>query len=165
MNATIYNTITGEARTVPQVQAEHMARNTYGEWSFMKPLPEGWDRVVPKYRTQVALHPSPLARHRHETPITFSTDSALWQYAEKPVAAGEIVETIEWPHLSMMPLNDSATAVRDYLRDHMNSRLPQTPWRQGRLNLDDGLTGTIPDAGVLRPALPQAAPQPVRIAR
>jgi hypothetical protein len=165
MDQTIYNTISGEARTVPQAQADHMARNSMGEWSFKQPLPPGWDRVIPRYRVQVDLHPSPLARHRHETPITFSTDSALWQYAEKPVAAGEIVETTLWPHLSMQPINDSATAVRDYLRDHMNSRLPLSPWRNGRLNLDDGLTGTIPDSGVLRPALPQAAPQPVRVAR
>jgi hypothetical protein len=163
MNATIWNQITGESKTCPQAQADHLTRNTRGEWKFSKPLPEGWDREVPRYRVHVDLHPSPLARHRMETPITFSTDSALWQYCEKPVAAGEIVETTVWPHLSMQPLNDSATAVRDYLRDHMNSRLPQTPWRQGRLNLDDGLTGTAPK--VLRPALPQAAPQPVRVAR
>ena len=165
MNATIWNQITGERKDCTEAQADNLARNTYGLWSFKKPKPEGWDREVPKYRAQIDLHPSPLARHRHEPPIAFSTDSQLWQFCEKPVAAGDIVETTAWPHLSMQPLNDSAIAVRDYLRDHMKSRLQQTPWRQGRLNLDDGLTGTIPDAGVLRPALPQAAPQPVRVAR
>jgi hypothetical protein len=164
MNATIWNQITGERKDCTEAQADHMARNSMGEWSFKQPLPAGWDREIPRYRVQTDLHPSPLARHRHETPILFSTDSQLWQYAERPVSEGEIIETTSWPHLSMQPLNHSATATRDYLRDHMKSRLPQTPWRNGRLNLDDGLTGTAPT--VFKPALPTAAmPQPVRVAR
>lgn len=41
MTATIYNESTGEARTIPHVQADHLVRNSRGEWSFAKPLPAG----------------------------------------------------------------------------------------------------------------------------
>jgi hypothetical protein len=165
MNQMIYNTLSGEARAVPQVQAEHMARNSYGEWSLKKPRPPGWNKEIPKYRISIDLHPSPLARHRHETPIVFSTDSSLWQYCEKPVSAGEIVETTSWPHLSMQPLNDSAIAVRDYLRDHMKSRLPMSPWRNGRLWLDDGLSAAPPQRSDLRPPSMPSLVKPIRVAR
>jgi hypothetical protein len=99
MNSTIYNTITGESRTVPQVQAEHMATNTRGEWSFAKPLPPGWDREIPRYRVQVDLHPSPLARHRTEPPFVSSTDSTMYQFAERHLRAGEEISLSDWPHL------------------------------------------------------------------
>jgi len=165
MDATIYDTKSGESRILPQVQAEQAVRNSLGAWSFTKPLPPGWDKEIPRYRISVNLHPSPLARHRHEPPFVSSTESAQWQFAERPIAAGETIETTAWPHLSMQPLNESAKQTLNYFRDHMKSRLPQTPWRNGRLYLDDGLTGTAPT--VFRPALPTAAPmpQPVRVAR
>jgi hypothetical protein len=162
--ATIYNTVTGESRSVSQVQAEHMARNSYGEWSFAKPLPKNWDRAIPRYRVSIDLHPLPLARHRHEPPFVSSTDSTMYQFTERDLRAGEELELTDWPHLSMQPLNESARQTLNYFRDHMKSRLPQTPWKNGRLHLEDGLTGTVPEA--LRPRLPTASePTPVRVAR
>jgi hypothetical protein len=64
----------------------------------------------------------------------------------------------------MQPLNHSAIAVRDFLRDRMKSRLPQSPWRGGRLNLQDGLTGTVPHEGVLSRRVEPAIPMPIRVA-
>jgi hypothetical protein len=166
MNQTIYNVLTGEARSVPQVQAEHMATNTRGEWSFKKPLPPGWDKEIPRYRASISLHPSAYARHRTEPPFVSSTDNGMWQYAERPVSAGEELEITVWPHASMVPLNESARRVLDYFTSHLKSRLPQTPWRNGRLRLEDGLSGAPPEQGTLRPNLPSAAvPQPIRVAR
>src|SRR6266481_3828511 len=98
MNATIWNQITGERKTCSQAQADNLARNTRGEWSFKKPLPSGWDREVPRYRVQVDLHPSPLARHRLEPPFVSSTDSTMYQFAERDLLAGEEISLTEWPH-------------------------------------------------------------------
>jgi hypothetical protein len=81
--ATVYNTITGESRTVPQVQADHLARNSRGEWSMKKPLAPGWDKEIPKDRVEVDLHPSVYARHRTEPPFTSTTDSTMFQYANR----------------------------------------------------------------------------------
>jgi hypothetical protein len=165
MNATIYNTITGESRSVPQVQAEHMAANTRGEWSFKKPLPPGWDREIPRYRVAVDLKPSAYARHRFEPPFTSSSETFMWQYAERPMQAGEELEITAWPHASMIPLNETAKRTLAYFTSHQKSRLPQTPWRNGRLRLDDGLSGAPPQQGVLRPNLPSpAVPMPIRVA-
>lgn len=163
---TIYDTRTGASRKLSAARAENEVRNSRGRFSFSSPLPEGWENAPPRYLATIALHPSPLARHRLENPISFATDSSLWQYCEKPdgVSAGEIVETTSWPHLSMQPISHSAIAVRDYLRDHMKSRLPQSPWRNGRLHLDDGLSGAVPhDRLVGRHAEP-AVPSPIRVA-
>jgi hypothetical protein len=71
---TIYNTFTGEAKTIPLGQAEHLAANSRGEWTFRKPLEPNWDREVPRYRVEVDLHPSGFARHRHEPPFTSSSE-------------------------------------------------------------------------------------------
>jgi hypothetical protein len=79
--------------------------------------------------------------------------------------AGEEISLTEWPHLSMLPLNESARQTLAYFRDHMRSRLQQTPWKNGRLRLEDGLFGPPPDASTLRPPTPSAAiPRPVRVA-
>jgi hypothetical protein len=163
--AKIWNTSTGESQDLSPTQAENVVRTSRGAWSFAKPLPPGYDAVIPRYRASTDLKPSAYARHRTEPPFASMSDNSVWQYGERPVAAGEIVETTLWPAASMVPLNDSAKLVREFFTSHQKSRLPFSPWRNGRLHLDDGLTGTIPDAGVLRPALPQAAPQPVRVAR
>ncbi|WP_426610508.1 hypothetical protein [Bradyrhizobium sp. McL0616] len=167
MNATmtIYSR-SGETRVLSAVAAENEVRASRGFWSFSKPLPRGWDRVVPRYCAPADLHPSPLARHRFENPISFSTHSSLWQYCDEPggISAGETVETTAWPHLTMQPLNHSAIAVRDYLRDHMKSRLPQSPWRAGRLYLDDGLSGAVPHDHLLARRVEPAVPSPIRVA-
>jgi len=122
--ATVYNTITGESRTVPTVQADHMARNSRGEWSYAKPLPPGWNKEVPRYRASISLRPSPKARHRLETPFSSIQENEIWQYGERPIAAGETIETTSWPHATMTPLNDSAKAVREFFTSRQKSRLP-----------------------------------------
>lgn len=153
-SATMWNQITGEKREVPQATADHLVRNTYGEWSFKQPLPPGWDRKVPRYRVAVDLKPSAYARHRTEPPFSSVSNSAVRQYAERPVSAGEELELTVWPHASMTPLNERARQTLAYFTSHQKSRLPQAPWRNGRLHLDDGLTGMVPEA--LRPRLPTA---------
>jgi hypothetical protein len=161
--ATIWNAGTGESTTIDQTRAENIVRTSRGEWSFAKPLPAGWDREIPMYRASVDLSPPAFPRYRTENPLT-SMDNATWQYAERPVAAGEIIETTSWPAASMVPINHSAKAVREFFTSRQKSRLPLSPWRKGKLHLDDGLSGSQP---VLRPNLPTAAtmPQPVRVAR
>jgi hypothetical protein len=64
----------------------------------------------------------------------------------------------------MVPLNHSAQHVREFFTSRQKSRLPLSPWRNGRLHLDDGRAGSQPD---LRPNLPRAAeePTPVRVRR
>jgi hypothetical protein len=161
---TVYNQFTGEAKTIPMVQAEHMAANSRGEWSFAKPLPPDWDKEIPKYRVERDLYPSGFARHRLEPPFTSTTDSTMYQYCDRPLRAGEVLELTAWPHPSMTGLNETAKRTLAYFTSHQKSRLPLSPWRNGRLWLDDGLTGTVPEA--LRPRLPTAAePMPVRVAR
>jgi hypothetical protein len=166
MNATIWNVHTGESRSVPQAQADHMARNSMGEWSFKQPLPKNWDREPPRYRASRNLRPSEYARHRTEPPFTSMSDSDMWQYAERPISAGEELELTSWPHASMTPLNETAKQVLAYFTSHQKSRLPMSPWRGGRLRLDDGLSGAPPQQRVLRPNLPSpAVPSPIRVAR
>jgi hypothetical protein len=153
-NATIWNQVTGESKTCPQAQADHLARNSMGEWSFKQPLPPGWDREKPKYRVEVNLHPSSFARHRHEPPFTSTTDSTMFQYADRDLRAGEVLELLTWPHPSMTPLNETARRALAYFTSHQKSRLPMSPWVAGRLRLEDGLSGAPPVQGALRPNLP-----------
>jgi hypothetical protein len=164
MNATIYNQITGEARTLPQVQAEHLARNSRGEWSAAPPLPKGWDREVPRYRASMNLQPSAFARHRSEAPFTSCSDTNMWQYGEAPVSAGQEIETTAWPHASMIPLNETAKHVLEFYKSRQRSRLPQSPWRAGRLFLDDGLSGVVPHDRLAGRRVEPAVPSPIRAA-
>jgi hypothetical protein len=164
--ATVYNTISGENRTVPPSQADHMVRNSRGEWSYAKPLPAGWDLEIPKYRASKNLRPSPKARHRLETPFTSIQENDVAQYLEQPLKAGETIETTSWPYPTMQPLNDSAKAVREFFTSRQKSRLPLKPWRDGRLYLNDGLSGALPSVNVLRPPVSEPPmPQPVRVTR
>lgn len=160
---TIYSR-TGEARTMPTVQADNMIRASRGEWSAAPPLPKGWDREVPRYRASMDLRPPQYARHRLEPPFTSTTDTHMWQYAERPIKAAEQVETTAWPHPSMIPLNETARQILEFFRTRQKSRLPQSPWRAGRLFLDDGLTGAVPDERTLYRRPEPAVPSPIRIA-
>jgi hypothetical protein len=72
------------------------------------------------------LAPSQYARHRQEPPFTSSTDANMWQYAERPIAAGEELETTLWPHASMIPLNESARRILEFFKSHQKSRMPQS---------------------------------------
>ncbi|OSJ22151.1 hypothetical protein BSZ19_47055 [Bradyrhizobium japonicum] len=164
MTATIYNQSTGEARTLEHVHADHLARNSRGAWSFAKPLPAGWDRELPRYRASIDLRPSQYARHRQEPPFTSCSDTHMWQYAERPIAAGEEITTTAWPHASLVPLNETAKRAREYFTSHQRSRLPQSPWRAGRLYLDDGLSGAVPQERLLGRRPEPAVPSPIRAA-
>jgi hypothetical protein len=159
MHCTIYNTSTGESRDVEQAQGENIVRSSMGKFSFMKPLPLNWDREKPRFRVEVDLKPSAYARHRTEPPFASVSDSFLWQYAERPVRAGEVLELTAWPHASMTPLNESAKAVLRFFTSMQKSRLPLSPWHEGRLRLDAGLSGAQPD---LRPRLPTSDLSPRR---
>jgi hypothetical protein len=66
-----------------------------------------------------------------------------WQYGEKPIAAGEEIETQAWPHPTFRPLNHSAAKVLDFFTTRQRSRMPLSPWRNGKIDLDDGLAGPV----------------------
>jgi hypothetical protein len=109
------------------------------------PPPGNWDREVPRYKVTRDLHPSPNSRHRHETPFTSMDDNSCWQQSDREYAAGSIVESRNWPHSSMTPLNESAERVLQFFKSRIKSRLPRTPFRGDRIVLDDGLTGPTPN--------------------
>lgn len=131
-----------------------LARNrTYfqpDEWSLTKPPPLNWERTVPKYKATRNLHPS-HPRHRVENPFASMSDSDCYQYCEKSIAAGEIVETKSWPHPSFRPAgpidepaNYAAERVLSYFNGAMKSRLGLSPFRGGRIELSDGISGPLP---------------------
>lgn len=126
------------------------------------PCPPAWSREVPRYRTSMDLAPSQYARHRQEPPFTSSTDANMWQYAERPIAAGEELETTLWPHASMIPLNESARRILEFFKSHQKSRMPQSPWRAGRLFLEDGLSGAVPQERLVGRRPEPAVPSPIR---
>jgi hypothetical protein len=111
------------------------------DWSSVKPPPLGWERETPKYRVTRDVQPAPKARFRLEPPFTSVLDSNSYQYGQRPLKAGEIIETREWPHPSFFPLNYSAEKVLAFFNAAMKSRLPLSPWQNGQVRLDDGLTG------------------------
>jgi hypothetical protein len=169
MNAmTIWNTITGESRSVPAVQAEVIVRGSRGEWSFKQPLPPGWDLEEPRYRASIDLRPPFYARYRYERPVSGCSDTHEWQYCgDTPIKAGQEITTTAWCHPSLVPLNETAQRVRDFFVSAQKSRLPMSPWRNGRLHLDDGLSGVAPVPSTLRPKTPSAFPTvatPIRVA-
>jgi hypothetical protein len=108
--------------------------------------PANWEREIPMYRVTIkgGVYPSPNSRFRFEPPFTSCTDSNCWQFAERPFQEGEIIETTEWPHASFRPLNYSAKKILDFFNSRQKSRLPRSPWADGRVRLDDGLSGDLP---------------------
>jgi hypothetical protein len=125
-----------------------LARNrTYfqpDEWSLIKPPALNWDREIPRYRLSRDLEPAQKARFRSEPPFAETWVSGVWQYGERPMAAGEEIETTDWPHPSMRPLNYSAERVHAFYIGAMKSRLQVSPWHQGRVRLEDGISGPLP---------------------
>ena len=103
--------------------------------------PHRWEFEVPRFRVSRDLQPAPKARFRFEPPFSTCFDSDTYQYGSRPLKAGEIVETREWPHASFHPLNYSAQKVLAFFNARLKSRLPLSPWQGDRLRLDDGLTG------------------------
>jgi hypothetical protein len=92
-----------------------------------------WDREIPRYRVTRAVHPSPRPRHAFEPPLSIIADNDCWQYATKPLAAGEI-ETTSWPHESFFALNESARRIHAFFSSRDKARMPTSPWLMGRIN-------------------------------
>ncbi|MET3299685.1 hypothetical protein [Bradyrhizobium diazoefficiens] len=136
MEAQIFNHKTGEARTMPQLQATQQTRMDR-DWSFDPPAPKGWERETPLYRASQALRPAVRARYRMELPFSETGDS--WQYGTEPIKKGQIVATREWCHPSMQPLNYSAKQVHEFFTTRPRSRLPRSPWVGDRIRLEDGM--------------------------
>ena len=118
--------------------------------------PPGWQHETPKYKVTRNIQPAQKARFRYETPFAESSDSDTWQYGERELKAGEIIETREWPHPSFWPLNFGAKKVLEFFNLKMKSRFPRSPWVGDRLRLDNGLSGnTITADDATTPTVPR----------
>jgi hypothetical protein len=115
--------------------------------------PVNWEKELPLYRVSRDVHPSPKARARTEPPVSSSSDPDMYQYAERPMKAGEIFEITDWPHPSFRPLNYSAAKVMEFFSRDVKSRMQRSPWVAGRVQLDNGLTGSL---------TPQTTPPPLQ---
>jgi hypothetical protein len=102
--------------------------------------PPGWEREIPKYRVTRDLKPAPKARFRSEPPFSMTWESDVYQYGARPMTTGETIETTDWPHASFRPLNHSAKMVLNFFNSAMKSRLTRSPWHEGRVRLDNGLS-------------------------
>jgi hypothetical protein len=102
------------------------------------------EHEVPRYRAIREVHPGEKARFRFEPPFAMTSSSDVWQYAERSIKAGEIIETTAWPHPSFRPLNLAAERVLSFFNTRQKSRLARSPWDGDGLRLDDGLTGNEP---------------------
>ena len=114
-----------------------------GDWSFVAPPPPGWDRIIPSYKVVRALRPASRPRYRTECPFESLSDNSCWQFGDRELVAGEIIETKFWPHPSFLPQNYSAEKVLAFFNGAMKSRLGRTPWVGDRIVLNDGLSGTL----------------------
>jgi hypothetical protein len=157
--ATIYSPA-GKSRILEANHAAEEVRRRPGEWSFTKPPPIGWERETPKYRAAREVHPAQKVRFRFEPPFAMTIDNSAWQYGTRVIAAGEIVETREWPHPSFHPLNYAAEKVLDFFNNRQKSRLPRSPFYGDSLRLSDGMSGPM----VVKPTLPQLQPMDLRSA-
>jgi hypothetical protein len=152
----------GRERTVGVHEASRLVgAGTIGadkEWSLHKPPPIGWQFETPKYKATRDVEPAPKARFRSEPPFTTPSGIDIWQYGERPIKAGEIIETREWPHPSFRPLNYCAGKVLDFFNMRQKSRLARSPWAGDRIRLDDGLTGP----GIVQPVTPKVQAMDLR---
>jgi hypothetical protein len=117
--------------------------------------PSDWEKVVPRYRAVFDVHPSAKSRFRTEPPFAQVMDSAEWQYADRAYRAGDEIETKEWPSPSFRPLNYSAERTLSFFNNQMKSRLPRSPWHDGRLRLSNGLSDA---PAIFNPRPPQIKP-------
>jgi hypothetical protein len=135
------------------------------EWSLVKPPPLNWERTVPRYRLTRDLQPAMKDRFRFEAPYTDLTCGDSWQYGEKFHQAGAEIESTCWPHPSMRPagpIDDpahyAAERVLEFFNAAMRSRLQHSPWRDGCLHFEDGLSGPLPG----HVSTPKVAPMNLR---
>ncbi len=123
--------------------------------------PPGWQYETPKYKVTRDIQPAQKARFRSEPPFSESSDNDCWQYGERELKAGEIIETREWPHPSFWPLNYGAKKVLDFYNLQMKSRFPRSPFQGDRLRLDNGLSGnTITAHDATTPTVPRVRLSP-----
>jgi hypothetical protein len=161
--ATIYH-VDGREKEVEINEASRLTgAGTVGAgraWSFTKPLPQGWDREVPRYRVARETQPAAKARYRTEPPFSESVGSdSSWQYGDRVLAAREEIETRLWPHSSFIPLNHVAKKIMAFFNSRLRSRLPQSPFDSGgALRLDDGLSGPL----IVSAVPPQLKPMDLR---
>jgi hypothetical protein len=150
---TIYN-IDGTSETLPIDQARYRVYMNPGEWSLTPPPPPNWDRELPLYRLTRDLQPAQKPRFRHEPPFSETWESDVWQYGEKFLARGTEITSIAWPHPSMRGLTFGAEKILQFYTASMKSRLPVSPWHEGRIRLDNGLSdapGIVVRAPKLQP--------------
>jgi hypothetical protein len=122
--------------------------------------PKGWENETPRYRIIIETHPSQNSRFKFEPPHTSASDGS-YQYGDRILKRGEIVETRQWPHSAFFPLNEAAKRVLAFYNSRQHSRLPLTPYDYaGRLRLDDGLSGPLPKI-----TAPQVQPMDLRPVR
>jgi hypothetical protein len=120
--------------------------------------PPDWMTTTPKYRVSRDLRPADKARYRLEPPFAQTSDSDTWQYGERELKAGEVIESREWPHPSFRALNYGAVKVLEFFNLEIKSRLPRSPWNAGQLRLDNGLTGNIVTGGFVGVTTPKLQP-------
>jgi hypothetical protein len=114
-----------------------------------KPIPTtpplNWRKEMPVYRVRVETRPALKTRFRFEPPFSQIMDPSEWQYSERVWPAGSVIATDQWPCAgTFVPLNYSAREVLAYFNSHQKSRLPRSPWHDGRVRLEDGLSGNLP---------------------
>ena len=130
-----------------------------------KPIPAipplNWRKEIPLYRISHETKPAPKERFKFEPPFSSASESDVWQYGERIHKAGEIIETTEWPNPgTMTPLNYSGRQVMEFFTSRQKSRLPRSPWADGRIRLDDGLSNPMPK--IIAPQVQPMDLRPVR---
>ena len=164
---TIYHRDGLQERTVDVFEAGSLAGSGQvgngKDWAFAKPDPLGWEKEIPQYCVSRAVRPAPNARVRSEPPFSECSDADVWQYATQPLAAGQTIETTDWPHPSFRAINFSAGQVLAFFNGALKSRMPRSPWHNGRVRLDSGLSGPV-IANVRPPAVQPMNLTPVRAA-
>jgi hypothetical protein len=119
--------------------------------------PDGWEFETPRYRVVRDTQPAEKPRFRSEPPFSSSSSSSIWQYGERPLKAGEIIETTEWPKADFFPLNYSAKKVLEFFNSTPKSYLPRSPWA-GRIRLENRMSGPAE----VHPVPPQLQPMDLR---
>jgi hypothetical protein len=155
--ATIYNRHTGATETLPADQAALKTFYQRDEWSSIKPPPLNWETEIPRYRVTRDLKPAEKNRFRFEPPFSETWESDTWQYGDRPYVAGNEISTTAWPHPSFRPLNYGAERVLEFYKASTKSRLQLAPWHQGRVRLETGIGGTLPDLHHIIAKPPQEA--------
>jgi hypothetical protein len=107
--------------------------------------PIGWRKEMPVYRVRAETRPALKSRFKFENPFAQIMDPSEWQYGEKVWPAGSVIETDQWPCVgTFVPLNYSAREILFYFNGHQKSRMQRTPWRDGQVCLEDGISGIMP---------------------